>query len=1175
MNYGIHMRDALAEKRKECPRIVRLPSLKIFITMKLIFILTLAFTCQVTASAFSQQVTLSVKNQALEHVIQEIRSQTGYAFFFDAAYLKNAKPVTLDLENVPINKALERLFKNQPFGYQLQNKTIVIHPKTAEARTVPQAQHTVQGKVTDSTGTPLTGVTVLVKGSATGTSTDLDGNYALAVANTEETLVFSFLGFVSREIPVNGRSSIDVVLREAATELDELVVVGYGMQKKASLTGAVSAVKGSDLIRTKNESVVNMLSGRLPGVRVVQSSGEPGAFASGIQIRGFGAPLVIIDGVPRNNISRLDANEIESISVLKDASAAIYGVRASNGVILVTTKRGANKKTSLEYNGYFGFQTPINTPEGLDAVQFMEVTNENNIMRGSVSPGTLVYSQDEIEKYRSGRRTGTEWHRINTDFYAPQYQHNVQLSGGAESMDYFVNFSYFDQQGMYKNGDLNYDRYNFRANLNSTITDGLRAELKINGMTDTRNRPYEDASNFWKAAWTYTPITPAYSNYDPRYMQNTEQGFNPLAITSSEITGYHRNNQKLFQSTGNLIWDVPWLEGLQARASYSYDYTFWENKSLQKPYLLYDYDLNNDVYLPKLYGNPSAGESSSIDRNTSFGKNTLMQLSLDYQRSIADHHFSLLALYEEGSSDMDNFFAAGYISMTSIEELLGATNESLRGGMNASSYSQGSNNGLWEIANKAFVGRLNYNYRGTYYGEFAFRYDGSSKFAPGHQWGFFPSLSAAWRISEEPFFREFEALGFVNNLKIRGSYGVTGDDITATFQFVPGYEYPGSHIDWWPVFMDGIARETINLKATPNTSLTWYESEIYNIGLDADLWNGLLGFELDLFRRNRVGLMATRTGTIPDWIGEGFAQENLNSDRTQGFDLLTRHRNTVAGQFNYEVAANLSFTRHQYRHVTRVPSDNQYANWRNNSNNRWSDIWWGYRSAGHFQSYEDIWSHPIYVAENAGNSELKPGDYKYVDWNEDGVIDDKDVHPIMGGNYGQQSTPKLSYGMSFFGQFRGFDLSLVLQGGALGTIMYDWILARPFISDQSGPDFFYDRWHMKDPLADPKDPRTEWVPGTLPTTSQGSQAMSFNAATSNSTVHKTDYLRLKSVELGYSLPVEFTGRAGIRQVRIYCNAYNLFTLTSLKYLDPEHPSSVYGLVYPLIRTISFGASIQL
>lgn len=1143
--------------------------------MKLIFILTLALTCQAVASAFSQDITLSVKNGSLEEVIKEIRSQTGYSFFFDAAYLENSRPVTLSLEAVPIQQALKRLFDKQPFGYQIQGKTIVIHPSASEPTAVRSAQRTIQGSVSDSTGVPLAGVTVAVKGSPTGTSTELDGTFSLIITDENEILTFSMLGFQTQEIPVNGRETIHVVLKEEATELDELIVVGYGIQKKASLTGAVSAIKGSDLISTKNESVVNMLSGRLPGVRVVQSSGEPGAFASGIQIRGFGAPLVIIDGVPRNNISRLDANEIESISVLKDASAAIYGVRASNGVILVTTKRGKSNKTSLEYNGYFGFQTPINTPEGLNAVQFMEVTNENNIMRGSVSPGTLVYSPAEIEKYRSGQRTGTEWHRINTNFYSPQFQHNIQLSGGADAMDYFVNFSYFDQEGLYKNGDLNYDRYNFRANLNSTITTGLRAELRINGMTDTRNRPYEASSNFWKAAWTYTPITPAYSNYDPRYMQNTEQGLNPLAITSSELTGYQRNNQKLFQSTGNLIWDVPGVDGLQAKASYSYDYTFWENKSLQKPYLLYDYDLNQDVYLPKLYGNPSAGESSSINRNTSFGKNTLLQVSLSYDKSIGDHQINLLGLYEEGSADMDNFFATGYISMTSIEELLGATNESITGGMNASSYAQGSNDGLWEIANKAFVGRANYNYRGKYYGEFAFRYDGSSKFAPGNQWGFFPSVSAAWRVSEEPFFRESESLSFIDNVKLRGSYGITGDDITATFQFVPGYEYPGNYIDWWPVIMDGVARETINLKATPNTNLTWYESEIFNIGLDADFWNGLMGIELDLFRRNRVGLMATRTGTIPDWIGEGFAQENLNSDRTQGFDLLTRHRNTVAGKFNYEVAANVSFTRHQFRHVTRVPSDNQYADWRNNSNDRWSDIWWGYQSSGHFQNYEDIWSHPIYVAEVAGNSELKPGDYKYVDWNEDGVIDDKDVHPIMGGNYGQQSTPKLSYGLSIFGEFRGFDLSVVFQGGAMGTIMYDWILARPFISDQSGPDFFYDRWHMKDPLADPKDPRTEWVPGNLPTTSQGSQAMNFNSATSTSTVHKTDYLRLKSLELGYSLPSNVIGWAGIETIRMYCSAYNLFTLTGLKYLDPEHPSSEYGLVYPLIRTVNFGVSIKL
>ncbi|MDR0347973.1 MAG: SusC/RagA family TonB-linked outer membrane protein, partial [Tannerella sp.] len=899
-----------------------------------------------------------------------------------------------------------------------------------------QGKILVSGRVTDTMGEILPGVSVTEKGTTNGTATDVNGRYELTVP-VDAVVVFSMVGFEMQEHRgASLRQTPNIILSDRVAEIDEVVVVGYSTQKKTSLTGSVSSIKTSELIATKNENIANMLSGKMAGVRVVQSSGEPGTFASSVQIRGFGAPLYIIDGVPRTNMSRLDPNEIESISVLKDASAAIYGVRASNGVVLITTKKGIKGKPVIEFSSYYGVQTPINTPKGLDAVQFMEITNENNIMRGSVPPGTLVYSEELIDQYRSGQRTGTEWYRINSDFYAPQYQINTQVTGGGDMVDYFVNFSYLNQEGLYKSGDINYERFNIRNNLSVNFANGLRGEFNIGAMMETRNRPFVDAYNFWEAAWTYTPVSPAYANYDPLYIQNTDKGLNPLAITNSDIVGYKQDNMKLIQTTGSLIWDIPWVKKLQAKASYSYDYHMWDYKGLQKPYYLYEYDLNRDIYIPYLYGDPAAGNASAINRSTRNGKNTLLQFSLNYDRTFGGHNMGVLVLYEEGTTDNDNFFASGYINMTSIEELLGATNESLKGGMDGSKYAMGGDgspqNGFWEVANKAFVGRVKYNFKERYYTEFAWRYDGSSKFAPGHQWGFFPSVSGAWRISEEPFLKNNRVFSFINNLKLRASYGVSGDDVTATFQFVPGYTYPGGHTDWWPVFYDGVPRETIRQRPTPNTKLTWYKSKTHNIGIDADFWNGLLGLEFDLFQRNREGLMATRTGTIPDWIGESFAQENLNSDRTRGFDFVLKHRNQIAREFDYGISGNLSFTRRMYKYVTRVPSDNRYADWRNNMTNRWADIWWGYGSSGQFRDYEEIWSHAKYITNNTGNSELKPGDYKYEDWNEDGVIDDKDVHPIMGGNYGEQSTPGITYGMMVDARYKGFDFNMVFQGGALG-----------------------------------------------------------------------------------------------------------------------------------------------
>lgn len=1040
----------------------------------------------------------------------------------------------------------------------------------------------VTGTVVSDSDTPLASVSVNVKDAAGGTTTDLAGVYKIQVAEGS-TLLFSIVGFEDQQLKVNKEGTLTTIrmISKSAT-LGDVVVVGYGTQKKVSLTGAISSIKGSDLAVTKNENVVNMLAGKMSGVRVVQSTGEPGDYASSIQIRGFGTPLVIIDGVPRDNMSQLDPNNIESISVLKDASASIYGVRAANGVILITTKKGVSGKMQIEYSGYYGVQTPIRTPKGLSTDRYMEIVNENNINRGSVAPGTLIFSLAEIEDYKNGIKQGTDWSRINSNYYAPQVQHNVSASGGTKDINYFVNFGNLQQEGIYATGDLNYKRYNMRSNVTAKINKNLKVELLLSGMSDTKNSPYgaDNRQQYFRTVWVLKPTTPAFSNYNRDYMQEVLQGYNPLATTSSDIIGYDRNNEKLFQSTANLIWDIPWLKGLQAKASYSYDYAFWENKSLQKSYLLYQYELGDDAYVPAMHGNTVAPGSSTITRSTKFSANTLMQGSLSYNNTFASkHHVGGLLLYEEGTTNMDNFFARRFIELTSIEELLGGVALNQQSGMDGSGFNSGVNpanqGGLWEIANRGVVGRVNYDYMAKYFADFSFRYDGSSKFATGHQWGFFPSASAGWRISQESFVKDNSSLSFINNLKLRASFGISGDDRTASFQFVPGYTYPVTNFAW-PVRMFGESMAAgIQLRETPNPNLTWMTSKMYDIGIEADLWNGLFGFEFDVFKRNRDGLVASRVGTIPDWLGQSLAQENLNKDATLGFDLSLKHRNTLytgIGELQYGITGNVSVTRTKTVYAERLPSVDQWANWHSNPTNRYNDIWWGVNSTGQYQNYEDIFSSP--VVDGRGNSEMKPGDYQYSDWNGDGVIDAWDQHPIATGA-NRQNTPRLYYGFTMDFKFKGFDLTAVFQGGALATVKYDGVLAYAFSYDGNGPDFYYDRWHMKDPTADPKDPRTEWIPGTYPTTSQSSAAMGLNYGTnSTKTIHRSDYLRCKALEFGYTIPQKILDKIGIKGFRVYGTAYNILTITNLKYLDPEHPSSNNGFDYPLMRTINFGANIK-
>ena len=1038
-----------------------------------------------------------------------------------------------------------------------------------------QGGRSVSGKVTDPSGVPVVGAGVLVLGTTTGTTTDLDGKWNLSLKNSSSvTLEVSSLGYrtVTVDVPVS-QSVVNVVLPEDMTTLEDVVVVAYGTQKRASLTGAISSVSSKAIKETKNENVVNMLSGKMAGVRVVQTSGEPGSFSSSINIRGMGRPLVVIDGVPRDNMERLDANEIESISTLKDASAAIYGMRASNGVILITTKRGQSGTSNIEYEGYAGFSMPINTPDGLNAWQFMEITNENNIMRGSMSPGKFIYSLEEIEKYRSGTKVGTEWWRINNNNYSPQTSHTLSISGGTDKVQYFTNMAYMKQTGVYSTGDLNYNRFNVRSNIDAKVTDHLKASLLINAMMDTKNSPYYDTEVFYRTAWVERPVDAAYANYTKPYMANISQGYNPLAITDSDIVGYKRHNQKMAQLTGSLTYDFPWVEGLQAKASYSYDYTNWENKELKKSYTLYTYNVENNEFVPSVYGGKDdQPELNSIRRSTRFSQNQLFQGSLRFDRTFGKHHVAALALYEQQTTDMDNFYAQRYIEMTSLGELSNGISEGQIGSMDSSYYSSGvrtaDQSGLWQIASKSLVGRVNYDYAERYFVEAAFRYDGSSKFYKGHQWGFFPSVSAGWRISEEPFLKSAAALSFIDNLKLRASYGEAGDDSTANFQYIEGYEYGSGSFDWWPLIWDGKDVNIIKLLATPNENLTWIRTKTADIGLDADFWNGKFGFEFDLFQRFRSGIPATRNVTIPDWLGQNLAQENLNSDRTRGFDLTLRHRHHFGG-FRYGVTGNIAFSRTMRVYVEQEEYGTQYLNWKNMSKNRYNDIWWGYDYAGQFGSLEQVWSSPI--MDNRGNSELKPGDYSYEDWNGDGVIDDSDKHPIA---FGAQSTPVMYYGFTIDMSWKGIDLTAVFQGGAFNNVKYDWYLSTPFIYDKNGPSYFYDRWHMADPSADPKDPRTEWISGYLPTTSQGSEAMSLNTSTSKASLHDASYLRLKSLEIGYTFPQKWMSKVSVKNLRVFANAYNLFTITGLKYLDPEHPSSGYGTTYPLICTVNFGANIK-
>jgi len=1002
----------------------------------------------------------------------------------------------------------------------------------------------VTGTVSDDAGA-LPGVTVKIKGLDVGTVTDVNGKYSLNAASGQ-TLVFSFVGYANQEVAITTQQIVNVKLAQNSSSLNEVVVVGYGTQKKATVTGAIASVSNSEIVNTKNENVLNSLTGKVAGLRVTQNSAEPGSFDNSFSIRGFGDPLVIIDGIPRDNITRLDPNDIESVSVLKDASAAIYGVRAANGVILVTTKKGKKGSLELNYSGTYGFQVPSGLPKAVGAIDYMTLVNEQ--LLHNVSGGQVKYSEADFEAFRNGSRVSTDWYTPVIKNHVPQSQHNLNATGGNENTQYFISMGITNQDGFLRSGDLNYKRYNLRSNLSTRINKNLTVDLNLNATMDQKNQPYQDAWNIIRSFWRQIPTEPIYANNNPDYLlKGSVDGTNPVSLSNSDVSGYKVYNNKWFQSQVSATYTVPSVPGLSAKGLFSYDYYNSSNRLYQKAYNQYVYNEQNDSYTATAYQTPATFRREFFERPA-----TLTQLSLNYDHSFGNHSFTGLLMYEESNRQQDNFYAQRELALA-VDQLFSGSATNQVGSANSGD--------IYNYVNKSIIGRVNYNYKSKYLAEFSFRNDGSSRFSPLKQWGFFPAGSVGWRVSQEDFWKNLSALSFINDLKFRASYGKVGDDSALAYQFLTGYRYPanGDYNQLPPgsVF-DGTFVNGAQSLGIANPNLTWFNAETYNIGLDLEAWNGLLGATVNVFRRDRTGLLGTQALTLPGVAGADLPQENLNSDRTQGFEIELSHRNHF-GAFNYFVKGNLAFSRTKNRTVVQARAGNSQLNWHNNNNDRWNNIYWGYGAAGQFQSYQDILNSSQFVSRNA-----VVGDYQYQDWNGDGQITSDDVHPIA-----YNSAPLTQFGLTLGGSYKGFDFNTVWQGATGVTVSYIEQLNIPLWGGGSALTQFMDRWHPADPNADPYNPNTVWVPGKYALTGTTADVNSmFN-------IQDASYVRLKSAEIGYSISPNFAKIIGIKGARIFVNGYNILTFTGLKYLDPEHPSSTYGYLYPLNKTFSLGVNVKL
>jgi TonB-linked SusC/RagA family outer membrane protein len=1109
---------------------------KLLLIMKLstLFLITGAFSL-FAGSSYSQstKVTLHLKNVKIEDVLNEIENKSEFYFLFNQKLVDVDRKVDIAAENRPIKDILAEIFDKSNVKYIVLDRQIILTTRENSGAFNEIKQQTISGTVTDvTTGELLQGVSILIEGTTTGAITDAKGQYSISVPNPNAVLVFSFIGYLTEKVVVLNQTTIDIKLSPDIKKLEELVVVGYGMQKKGNLTGSVASVKSDELTVAPVASTVNTLAGRLPGLISVQSTGKPGSDQAALSIRGFGEAIWIVDGV-ETNFNIIDQNQIESISILKDGSASIYGARAGNGVILVTTKRGNNHKPTFSVNSSYTLQGITAMAHPVNAGQYCEIENEKRTNQG-LEP---IYSQEQIQKYYSGtdpQYPNTDWFKETINKWAPEQQHNISIRGGSDKIKYYGFFGYLDQETFWKKNGGNYDRYNLQSNIDAKITDNLSIQLDLSAVVENSIfslRPQDAGTNsLWQDLWNSLPIYPASLPDPTKYSYANGQGVGSIKLSSNyDIYGYNKSNKQNLKGTFVLNYKIPQIKGLSAKAFVNYLQSESNSKEFTKPYSFYTYDAVNNVY--SLAG--SLGTQAQLYEYRNGAKTITGQLSLNYDNTFGTkHHFTALALYECINYTKD-YLAAGR------EGFLTSAIDQLFVGSSDKSFADGSES---ENGRASYVGRINYSYSEKYLMEATIRADASAAFSSQNRWGYFPSVSLGWRLNQEVFMKNISA---IDELKIRASYGSSGLDDVGLFQYLSGYKLDG----YW-LFGNSTEKGIVSTGLS-NPDLTWETIKIYNLGTDFSFWNRKLFGTAEVFYRALEGIPATRNGSLPSTFGASLPQENLNSQNSRGFEFSLGTRGNLNG-FNYEINGNISWSRSKWDHYEEQEYTDPDQIRINKKSGKWTDIWIGYKSDGLFTSQDEISN--LKFTYPSGNAGLKPGDIKYVDVNNDGKLDWRDQVEI-----GKGTTPHWMVGGTINLKYKDFDLSSLLQG-AFGYSNYIQLQHGGINYSRT---LYKLRWSEKNNSAGAFEPRL-------------GGASTNTSITSDHFFKKTAYVRLKTLSIGYNVPPKIIGKYKIERLRIYFAGTNLLTYNKLKDfdVDPEAPSSNAAYYYPQQRTISMGANLS-
>lgn len=1000
----------------------------------------------------------------------------------------------------------------------------------------------VNGKVVDDNSNAISGVTIdLIHKKNNKKSTviaDANGLFKLnsLIEGDAYSIYAHHLGYSSDSITnfvasSTTKNTILFRLKSNSDVIDEVVVVGYGTQKASTVTGSIVDVKGDVLERAPVMNFTNTLAGRLPGLVATTGSGEPGSDNSTLRIRGANtlgdnSPLIVVDGIANRSIERINPQDIESVTVLKDASAAIYGSQAANGVILVTTKKGRLGRPQVTLTHNQGWSQPTILPKAAESSEYAQMLNEISIYAGQQPK----YTEDELELFRNGseiwKYPNTDWYSETFNSFAPQQKTAININGGSEYINYYISGGYDKQDAIYKNSGTKFNQYNFRSNLNGKLNDHIKYGINTAMREYNRNYPTRSASDIFTMILRGKPNLHAYwpsGENGP----DIEYGNNPVVITTNQ-TGYDRNKTMMLESRANIEINIPYVDGLSISGNIGYDRTMNNEKLWQTPWTLYNWDgysVDNNgspALEAGLKGFTAPQLRQDFDTRNLLTLNALVRYEYDFDLK---NHLNVLVGVEKIKGDNMNFYASRrYYVSSAIEELFaGGDAEKDNSGASAS------------LARLNYFGRVNYDYDGKYLLEFLWRYDGSYKFPESKRFGFFPGVSAGWRISNEKFWGSFKT--YVNDLKIRGSWGKTGNDRIDDYQFMSSYGFLTGLTNTY-VFNGTQENKILNELRIPNPNVTWEVANQSNIGIDAKFLNNKISFTAEYFYNKRSNILWNRNASVPSSSGLSLPRENIGEVSNQGFEIQLGYADKI-NEFNYSINGNIATNRNKIIFWDETPGVPEYQKSTGKPMN--ANLY--YNAIGIFKDANALAEYPHWAGS-------RPGDIIFEDVNNDGKIDGLDR---VRAN--KTELPTLTAGLNLDLSYKQFYTSIFFQGafGAMRNSYYE-------MQGEVGN-------YLKQNI----DGR--WTPENVDAVKPRIWNRYNEYWRSNQNTYwleKSNYVRLKNFEFGYTFNENFSKKFKISRLQIFFSGQNLITWTKVNDFDPETTSAT---AYPLNRVYNLGISL--